>query len=137
MCDSDTTRAIIINLFSGFVGVCIGAWITYLLQEKSVLKKKKTEILSKILEKGHKGSSLLSIVAQATIIFQSQTIDTHLNGIIRIYSSQGGSSHKKDEELTNKFRELAILLRDDIGISNKVLADEFIKKIINDCSYGL
>mgnify|MGYP001602511282 CR=1 FL=1 len=135
MSDSDTTMAIITNLFSGFGGVCVGALITYLLQEKSAIKKKKTEILNEILKRGYNGSELLFIVAQATMIFQSQNIDTHLNEIIKIYSSRGEYLTENEKKLNNKFRALAISMRDNIEISNEVLTDEFIEKTIAAHSY--
>ena len=137
MSDSDTTMAIITNLFSGFGGVCVGALITYLLQEKSAIEKKKTEILNEILKRGYNGSELLFIVAQATMIFQSQNIDTHLNEIIKIYSSRGEdlTENEKKLKLNNKFRALAISMRDNIEISNEVLTDEFIEKTIAAHSY--
>ena len=135
MSDSDTTMAIITNLFSGFGGVCVGALITYLLQEKSAIEKKKTEILNEILKRGYNGSELLFIVAQATMIFQSQNIDTHLNEIIKIYSSRGEYLTEKEKKLNNKFRALAISMRDNIEISNEVLTDEFIEKTIAAHSY--
>ena len=135
MSDSDTTMAIITNLFSGFGGVCVGALITYLLQEKSAIEKKKTEILNEILKRGYNGSELLFIVAQATMIFQSQNIDTHLNEIIKIYSSRGEYLTEKEKKLNNKFRGLAISMRDNIEISNEVLTDEFIEKTIAAHSY--
>lgn len=137
MSDSDTTMSIITNLFSGFGGVCVGALITYLLQEKSAIEKKKTEILNEILKRGYNGSELLFIVAQATMIFQSQNIDTHLNEIIKIYSSRGEdlTENEKKLKLNNKFRALAISMRDNIEISNEVLTDEFIEKTIAAHSY--
>jgi len=135
MSDSDTTMAIITNLFSGFGGVCVGALVTYLLQEKSAIEKKKTEILNEILKRGYNGSELLFIVAQATMIFQSQNIDTHLNEIIKIYSSRGEYLTEKEKKLNNKFRALAISMRDNIEISNEVLTDEFIEKTIAAHSY--
>ena len=137
MSDSDTTMAIITNLFSGFGGVCVGALVTYLLQEKSAIEKKKTEILNEILKRGYNGSELLFIVAQATMIFQSQNIDTHLNEIIKIYSSRGEylTENEKEKKLNNKFRALAISMRDNIEISNEVLTDEFIEKTIAAHSY--
>lgn len=137
MGDSDTTMSIITNLFSGFGGVCVGALITYLLQEKSAIEKKKTEILNEILKRGYNGSELLFIVAQATMIFQSQNIDTHLNEIIKIYSSRGEdlTENEKKLKLNNKFRALAISMRDNIEISNEVLTDEFIEKTIAAHSY--
>lgn len=135
MSDSDTTMAIITNLFSGFGGVCVGALITYLLQEKSAIEKKKTEILNEILKRGYNGSELLFIVAQATMIFQSQNIDTHLNEIIKIYSSRGEYLTENEKKLNNKFRALAISMRDNIEISNEVLTDEFIEKTIAAHSY--
>ena len=137
MGDSDTTISIITNLFSGFGGVCVGALITYLLQEKSAIEKKKTEILNEILKRGYNGSELLFIVAQATMIFQSQNIDTHLNEIIKIYSSRGEdlTENEKKLKLNNKFRALAISMRDNIEISNEVLTDEFIEKTIAAHSY--
>ncbi len=74
-------ESLITSLFSGFAGVCIGAWITYYLQEKSTIEKKKTELLTEILGKGYSGAALVHLIARATMIFQSQSIDSNLKKI--------------------------------------------------------
>ena len=136
MSDSDTTMAIITNLFSGFGGVCIGALITYLLQEKSATEKKKTEILNEILKRWYLGSELLFILSQATIIFQSETIDTHISKIYEIYSGNDKTQWKVSDKLKKEFSAFAISMRDNIGLSTKGLTNEFIEKTISEHSYG-
>lgn len=135
MDNSEKFIPIITLLFSGFGGVCVGALITYYLQGKSIIEKKKDELLDQVLKRSWSGAELVYFVAEVARRFQSQSIQSNLEDIIRIFSDTSKTNKDLPALLRKQFIELAKSMREDIGISKDFLTDQFIEKLLNQQSY--